>query len=206
MGSGQEPSPLKGSKHSLQRHPHDTALMNELSFVSMGVEARCRPCHSAAYCRHMKRQPSLCHCCPCHGRCHCNLICHLHCHHQLCCHCPCHRHGRCHSQHRCPLLLPLSSAIAVTVAIAHCHCHLCPIAGSHFCCRCPCCCPLPSPSPLAIAVAISVGHHRCRPHRPLPRVVALAWQELYSNNLSKEGLPYFILFGQWAAHCSKQDD
>ncbi len=27
-------------------------------FVSMGVETRCFPCHSAAHCRHMKRQHS----------------------------------------------------------------------------------------------------------------------------------------------------
>ncbi len=33
--------------------------------------------------------------------------------------------------------------------------------------------------------AISISHHRHRCHCPLPRVVALVWQELYSNKLSK---------------------
>jgi hypothetical protein len=32
---------MKGSKHSLQHHPHDAALVNAHSFESMGVEARC---------------------------------------------------------------------------------------------------------------------------------------------------------------------
>ncbi len=168
--SCQEPSPLKGSKHSLQCHPHDAVLVNALSFVSMGVEARCRPCHSAAYCRHMKRQPSLCHCCPCHGHCHCN------CRRHLCCRC----RFRCHC-HRCPPL-PLPSAIAVAVTVNHPHCHLCSVAISHFRrCR-PCGRPLPYPSPLAIAVAISIGHHHHRRGWPFPRVVALARQELYSTN------------------------
>jgi hypothetical protein len=39
----------------------------------------------------------------------------------------------------------------------------------------------------------------------LLRVVALAWQELYWNNLSKECFPFF-LFGQWVAHWSNPDD
>jgi hypothetical protein len=46
MVSYHELSPLKGSKHSKQCHPHDAVLVNALSFVSMGVEARCCPCHS----------------------------------------------------------------------------------------------------------------------------------------------------------------
>ncbi len=176
MVSCQEPSPLKGRNHSQQCHPHDAALVNAHSFVSMGVEARCPPCHSAAHCRHMKKQPCLCHHHPCRGHCHCDCRDHLHCHHQLCHHCRCH----------CPS--PLPSAIAVAVAVNHCcHC-LCCIAISHCRCRCHCCrrCPcrwpLPSPSPLAIAVAISVGYHRHRRCWPFPRVVALAWQELYSTN------------------------
>jgi hypothetical protein len=186
MVSCQEPSPLKGSRHSLQCHPHDAAQVNALSFVSMGVEARCCPCYIAAHCWHMKRQPFLCNGCPRCGHCHCDH------HHHLC-----HRgqlHCRCRRRH--PLPSPLLLAIADVVAVNHCHHHLCCIAISHCCCRCPCRQPLPSPSPVAIAIAISVGHHR----RPFPRVVALAWQELYSNNLSKECLPYFILFGQWAAY------
>ncbi len=162
----------------------------------MGVEARCPPCHSAAHCRHMKRQPCLCHHHPHHGHGHCNHRRHLcHCC-QLCC------HHRCH----CPLLL--LSAIAVAVAVNHCRHHLCCITVSHRLCRCrhPCCWPLLSPSPSAIAVAISVGHHHHRHCWSFPRVVAWAWQELYSTNWSKECSPYFILFGQWAAHWSKLDD
>ncbi len=36
MVSCQEPSPLKGSKHSSQCHPHDAALVNELSLCPWG--------------------------------------------------------------------------------------------------------------------------------------------------------------------------
>ncbi len=172
MVSCQEPFPLKGRKHSYQCHPHDAALVNALFFVSMGVEANCRPCHSAAYCRHMKRQPCLCHHHPCHGRCHCNCRCHL----RRCCRLRHHRH--------CCCLSSLLLAIAVAVAVNHRHRHLCFVAISHRgChCRCPCHQPLLSLSPLAIAVAISIGHH-CHPYgRPFPRVVALAQQELYSTN------------------------
>jgi hypothetical protein len=165
MVSCQEPSPLKGSKHSQQCHPHEAALVNALSFVSMGVEARCCPCHSTAHCWHMKRQPFLCNGCPCHGRHHCDHRCHLHHRCRLPCRCRCHR----------PSPLPLPSAIAVAVAVDHCCCHLCHVAISHCRCRCPCRWPLLSPSPLAIAVAISVGHHCRHCHRPFPRVFALAW-------------------------------
>jgi hypothetical protein len=190
MVSCQEPSPLKRSKHSLQHHPHDTALVNAHSFVSMGVEARCRPCHSAAHCRHMKRQPSLCHCCPRHGRHHCDCHCRLHHHSQLHCRCCC-----CHPSLSLSLL-----DIAVAVAVDHCHCRLCHVAISHCRCRRPPHRPLPFLSLSAIAVAISLGHHRHHRRWPFLRVVALARQELYSNNLSKECLPHFILFGQWAVH------
>jgi hypothetical protein len=188
MVSCQEPSPLKGSRLSYQCHPHDAVLVNALFFVSMGVEARCCPCHSAAHCRHMKRQPFLCNGCPCHGRCHLRCRRQLRCRCQLCLHCCC----------RCPLPSPL--AIAIAVAVNHCCCHICCVAISHCCCCCPCRRPLPSPSPLAIAVAISIGHHHRRCRQPFLRVVPLARQELYSNNLSKECLPYYILFGQWAVH------
>jgi hypothetical protein len=172
MVSCQEPASLNGSKHSQQCHTHDSALVNALSFVSMGVEARRYPCHSTAHCWHMKRQPSLCNCCRCCSHCHCNCRCCLHCHWCLCCHC-CQRH-------RSLLLSPLPLAIAVAVAIAHHRCHLFCITVSHChcCCPCPCQRPLPSLSPLAIAVAISIGHHPCRRRHPLPRVVALACQEL----------------------------
>ncbi len=181
MVTCQEPSPFKGSKHSQQCHPHDEALVNALSFVSMGVEARCCPCHNAAHCQHMKRQPSLCHYCHCCGRCNCDCR-----HHRRC---RCRHHLRCQCSRRCrsllpsPLLSPL--AIAVAVAIAHHHRCLFHIAVSHCRRRRPPCRPLLSPSPLAIAVAIAIDHHCCRRPCPLLRVVALAWQELYSNNLSK---------------------
>jgi hypothetical protein len=172
MVSCQEPSTLKGRKRSLQCHPHDAALVNAISFVSMGVEARCCPCHSAAHCRHMKRQPCLCHCHPRHGHRHCDPCCHL-----RCC-CQLRHHHRC----RCPS--PSTLAIAIAVAIDYCRRHLCCVAVSHCPCR-PCCPrhrPLPSPSPSAIAVAISIDHHRHCCRQPFPRVVALARQELYSKN------------------------
>ncbi len=101
-----------------------------------------------------------------------------------------------------PFLLPL--AIAISIAVNHCHRHLCHVTVSHRCCCCPCYRTLPSLSPLVITVAIS--DHRCHCRRPFPRVVALARRELYLNNLSKECLPNFILFGQWAVHSSKPDE
>jgi hypothetical protein len=174
MVSCQEPSPLKGRKHSYQCHPHDTALVSALSFVSMGVEARCRPCHSAAHCWHMKRQPSLHHRHPCRGHRYCNP---RRCRRRRCCR-QLRRHRCCH----CPL--PLPSAIAIAVTVDHCHCRLCCIAVSH--CRRHrrghCLRPLPSPSPSAIVVAISIGHHHHRCRQPFLRVVALAQQEFYSTN------------------------
>jgi hypothetical protein len=150
----------------------------------MGVEARCCPCHSTAHPQHMKRQPSLCHCHRCRGRCHCDRRRRLRC---RCC-----LHRRCCQRCRSLLPSPLPSAIAVAVAIAH-HCrHLFCVAVSHRCYRHPHRQPLPSLSPLAIAVTISIGHHHCHRRRPLPRVVALAQQELYSKNLSNYA--YHILF------------
>jgi hypothetical protein len=168
----QESPPLKGSKHSQQCHHHDAALVNALSFVSMGVEARCCPCHSTAHCRHMKRQPCLCHRHSCHGRCHSDRRHHL-CHHRQLPH-----HHRCH----CPS--PSPSAIAVAIAIDHRRRPFCCVTISHGRCRCHCPChrPLPSLSPSAIAVTISVGHHCHRCCWPFPRVVALVRQELYSTN------------------------
>jgi hypothetical protein len=132
-------------------------MMHALSFVSMGVKARCRPSKSTAHCLHMKRQPFLCNGCPCRGRCHCHCRCHLRCRCQLRC---CHRHHchqRCH--HNCPSPLPLPSVIAIAVTVNHHRRHLCCVAISHCCRRHPCCWPLPSPSPSTIAVAIAVGHH-----------------------------------------------
>ncbi len=163
MVSCQEPSPLKGSKHSEQCHPHDAALVNALSFVSMGVEARCCPSKSAAHRRHMKRQPFLCNGCPHHGRCHRHCHCHLQPRRQLRRRCRrrCRHRCRRHCRRNRPSPLPLPLAIAVAVAGNHCHHHLCRVAICHCCCRCPCHWPLPSPSLSAIAVAIAIGHHRC---------------------------------------------
>ncbi len=120
--------------------------MHALLFVSMGVEARCRPSKSTAHCHHMKKQPFLCNGCLCCGCCHCHCHCHLR-------HC---RQLRCRRNRPSPL--PLPSAVAIVVAVDHCRLHLGCIAVSHCCCRRPCCQPLPSPSPSAIAVAIAVGH------------------------------------------------
>ncbi len=106
-----------------------------------------------------------------------------------------------------PSLSPLQSAISVAAAVGHyCGCHepLPPPSLSR--CHQPSLSPLPLP--LDIADSIIVGHcscHRCQPSLlpcrwPFPSVVALARQELYSTNRSKECLPYFILFGQWAVY------
>jgi hypothetical protein len=133
--------------------------MHALSFVSMGVEARCCSSKSNAHCRHMKRQPFLCNGRPCRGRRHCHCRCHLHCCHQL--RCRRHHHCCCRCRRNHPLPFPLLSAIAVAVAVNHCRRHLCHIAVSHCCFRRPCHRPLLSPSLLAIAVAIAVSHHRC---------------------------------------------
>jgi hypothetical protein len=161
MVTCQETPPLKGSKHSWQCHPHDAALVNALSFVSMGVEARCRPSKSAAHLHRMKRQPFLCNGCPCHGRCHCHHHCHLH--------CRCRLHRRCIYRCRCncpPLPLrslstiaaaisgALPSAIAVANALAAVHCRLCHRWPSQL------------PSPLAITIAMP----------------SATWQKLYSTN------------------------
>ncbi len=139
--------------------------MNAHSFVFMGGETSCCPCHSAAHCWHMKRQPSLCHCCHHRGRYHCNCRCRHSCHRRLCC--PCHR--------RCPLPLPLPSAVAVAVAIAHRHWCLNRIAVSHRRCPHPPHWPLPSPLLSAIAVAISIGHQ-------LPRHGKNCIQTVLANN------------------------
>ncbi len=110
--------------------------------------------------------------CPCHGRCHCYRRHHL----RHCC------RLRCRCRCRCPLPLPLPSAIAIAVAIDHPHRHLCRVPVNHCRHHCPCRWPLPSPSLLAITVAISIGHHHCHRRWPFLRVVALARQDLYSNN------------------------
>jgi hypothetical protein len=150
--SCQEPSPLKGSKHFYQCHPHDTALVNALSFVSMGVEARCCPSKRAAHLCHMKRQPFLCNGCPCCGRRHCHCRRRFHCHRRLRCHC----RRRCRCNCNCPSPLPLPSAIAIAVSVNHCRRHLCCFAISHCCHQRPC---HRQSSPSAIAVAIAIGHH-----------------------------------------------
>ena len=170
MVSCQEPSPLKGSKHSLQCHPHDAALVNELSLCPWGWRQGVAS-KSAVHCRHMKRQPFL-HGGPCRGC----LLCHRRRHLQLQLHrCCCCRHC---CRRNCPSLLPLLWVIAA-VAVSHCCRHLCCVAVSHHCSRCPCRRPLPSLSPSAIAVAIAIGYHPCH---AVNHFVALAQQELYSTN------------------------
>ncbi len=110
-----------------------------------------------------------------------------------------------------PLLSPsplsLQSPITVAAAVGDCCRHhepLPPLSRLH--CHQPLL--LPLPLPLDIAVSVIVGHCSChcrQPsplpcHWPFPRVVALARQELYLTNQSKECLPYFILLGQWAVY------
>ncbi len=96
---------------------------------------------------------------------------------------------------------PSQSPIAVTTAVGHCcSCREPSPPPSLSRCRQPLL--LPLLLPLDIAVLVIIGHcscHRCRPSLlpccwPFLRVVALAWQELYSTNRSKECLFYFILF------------
>ncbi len=102
-----------------------------------------------------------------------------------------------------PPLLPL----AIAAAVGHCCGRREPLPlPSLLCHHQPLL--LPSPLPSDIAVSFIVGHHSCHCRRPsplpccwpFPRVVALARQELYSTNRSKECLPYFILLGQWAVY------
>ncbi len=108
-----------------------------------------------------------------------------------------------------PLPSPLPSQSPITVAAAMGHCCSCrepsPLPSlSH--CRQPLLLPLPLPSD--IAVSVIVGHRSCHCHRPsplpcrwpFPRDVALARQELYLTNQSKECLPYFVLLGQWVVY------
>jgi hypothetical protein len=125
-------------------------------FVSMGVEARCCPCHSAAHCRYMKRQPCLCHHHPRHGRRHCNRRRHLRHYCQLCHHCHC----------RCPSPSPLP----ITITVGHCCCGCRQPSPPLSLLRCrqplPSPSPLPLPSPSAIAVSVTVGHHCCHLHWP----------------------------------------
>ncbi len=162
MVSSQDPSPLKWSKHSLQWHPHGTALGNAHSFVSRGGGARHRPCHSAAHCWHMKRQPSLVSVIV-------TVIIAIAIPVTVAIalavsvavaiavvvgHCCCHRRWP------LPSLLPLAIAItvsasvaiavAIAIAVSHCRCHR----------RWPS--PLPSPLPLAIANAVAISHCHCR--------------------------------------------
>ncbi len=193
MVSCQEPSPLKGSKHSYQCCHHDAVLVNALSFVSMGVEARCRPCHSAAHLQHMKRQASFCHCHPRCWRCNCDRCCHLHHHCQLRCHCRC----------LCQLPLPL--------AICHCGCHQPSLPLSLLRCHQPSLLPLPSPS--AIAVSVTIGHRSCHLHQASPSLLPLAISKsccfgmarIVFDQLKQRMLTLFFMFGQWAVHWSKLD-
>ncbi len=131
-------------------------MTHTLSFVAMGVEARCRPSKSIAHCRHMKRQPFLHNGCPCHGRHHCHRRCHLRCCHRVRCRCCCRRHrNRPYCRHHCcwPLPLRLPSTIAAAISVA-------------------------SPSAIIVSVALAVGHcphHHRRPSQlPLPSAITIA--------------------------------
>ncbi len=106
-----------------------------------------------------------------------------------------------------PSPLPLQSPIAIATAVGCCCSRLEPLPPpSLSCCSQPSLLLLLLPSD--IAVSIIVGHCSCHRRWPSPspcrrpflRVVALAWQELYSTNQSKECLPYFILLGQWPVY------
>jgi hypothetical protein len=182
MVSCQEPSPLKGSKHSQQCHPYDAA--GECTFlcvhggggkVSPLPQCCTLPAHEEATLPlsllpspwRFPLQPSLTSLLP--------------------------------MPTSLPSPLPSPSPSLLPIAVSHCRCGCrrpLPLPSLSRCCQ-PrrCCCtfhwPLPSPSSSAIAVIISAGHHRCRCCccRPFLRVVALAQQELYLNNLSKECLP-----------------
>jgi hypothetical protein len=102
--------------------------------------------------------------------------------------------------------IAVTVTIAITVASHCCGCREPSLPPSLLRCRQPSL--LPSPLPSEIAVSVILGHCSCHRHRPSPspcrqpflRVVALAWQESYSTNQSKECLPYFILLGQWAVY------
>ncbi len=106
-----------------------------------------------------------------------------------------------------PSLLPLQSPIAVTTAMGHC-CGCCEplLLPSLLRCRQPLLSPSPLPSDISISVIVGHRSCHCRWPPPLPcrwpflRAAALAWQELYSTNRSKECLPYFIFWGQWAVY------
>jgi hypothetical protein len=152
MVSCQEPSPLKGSKYSLQRHLHDAALVNAHSFVSMGVEARCRPCHSTAHCWHMKVPPF--------GIVVLAMAVAL----QL------------PSLSLLPSLspLPLPSPIAFAVAIGHCHCSCRGPSPPPSPPRCRQPSLLPSPLPSAIAVSVTISHHSHHLCWPSPSSLLLA--------------------------------
>jgi hypothetical protein len=119
--------------------------MNALSFVFMGVEARCCPSKSTSHCRHMKRQPFLCNGPPRHVPHHCHCRRHLRCRCQL--RCRCHRCCRRHCRRPLPLRSPSTIAAAISVAL---------------------------PSAIAVAVALAIGHCHLRHRRPLQLPLPLA--------------------------------
>jgi hypothetical protein len=180
---------LKGSKHSSQCHPHDAALVNELSLYPWGWrQGVAHPKHCTLPPHEEATLPSW-----------------------LPLPWPSPLPSPLPSPTPTPLPspspLPLQLPIAVAAAVGHCY-------G----CREPL--PLPSlsrrrqpslsslPLQLDIALSVIVGHRSCHCrqlsplpcHRLFPRVVALARQELYSTNRSKECLPYFILLEQWVVY------
>ncbi len=106
-----------------------------------------------------------------------------------------------------PSLSPSQPPIAVAAAVGHCCGRREPLPPpSLLRCRQPSLLPLPLLSDIAVSVIVGHRSCHCRPPSllpcrwPFPRVVALARQELYSTNQSKDCLPYLILLGQWAVY------
>ncbi len=145
---------MKGSKHSLQCHPHDAALVNANSFVSMGAEARVSPLpqHCTSPAHEEATHPSSLLPLPWPSPLQLPLLSLL------------------------LLLSPSPLSIAVAIAVGHCRrgccCPLPPMLPSH--CRQPL--PLPSPLPSAIAIFVTVSQHsrHLRWPSPLPSLLAIA--------------------------------
>jgi hypothetical protein len=154
MVSCQEPSPLKGSKHSLQCHPHDAC-----TFVCVhGGGARCCPLKSTAHHHHIKRQPFLWLPLPW-------LL-------QMPSPLPSPPPSPTSSLLPSPSLSPLQSQspIANAIVVSHCHCGCRQplLLPSLLRCRQPSLLPLPLPSAIAVSVTVSHCSCHCRWPSPLP--------------------------------------
>ncbi len=122
--------------------------MNALSFVSMGVEARCRPCHSAAlFSAHEEATlPSSLSPSPWPSPLRLPLP----------------------SPSSLPTPWPTLLPSPIVVAVGHSRCNRrqpLPLPSLLHCHQPS---PLPSPLPLAIAVSITIGHLSCHLSRPSP--------------------------------------